>query len=593
MNIKSLRLERFRAFEDTTIEFSDFNLLVGANNCGKTTVLHAIRAFFSLMRGHVRFEGDPPSPKYHRRFLSTAEEITRTPEIRELWYNQQAGKPAKITVTFDDDTSFTVVLRYQFGQIHVSAEGLPDKMSASDMGRYINANVAFIPGLVGVLVREPYSTAARRDSLASQGRYSEIFRSSIQQLKLQDRHLIDTINESLEKLFGVRVATIEFDGKTDEFVTVQYEEDGGCYDVVSSGAGLQQVIQLLTYLYLKKPNILLIDEPDAHLHSRLQAGLGALFRKVARDLDAQVFLSTHSLDLIDTFRTNNVIIIDSDKSKNAPIGESSDLTDALVGAGIVDASAVSRLLFSHRLVVVEDEDISILKGIDKAIGSPLFSSTSDAFVKRAKGVGNFTDIKELAKTLRSLISDDFEIIFIQDRDGLPDFMVDPYLSAQDAKGMEMMLLDRHEIENYLVDEYLIRDAMASLGVDVDVEELKELFVEAGNKLRPRAQRICLNTAKQANRFVSNDDRKKERYLEELVYEWFDGIDDSSYEEVVSVWPGKELLKEVRKMISEKYDVDVTVGRLIAVMDEDNIPDGIADLLFDLAGSYSVGVSVDV
>ena len=119
MKIKRIRLQRFRQFSDTTIDVGDFNVLVGPNNSGKTTVLHAVRAFFLLMHGHVRFEGDPPEASYHRRFLSNAEEIAPTPDIKELWFRQLAGKPLTISVTFEDDVSFSVALRQQFGQIHV------------------------------------------------------------------------------------------------------------------------------------------------------------------------------------------------------------------------------------------------------------------------------------------------------------------------------------------------------------------------------------------------------------------------------------------------------------------------------------------
>lgn len=67
MKLKSLQLERFRQFSDTTFEFEDVNLLVGANNSEKTSVLYAIRAFFSLMHGHVTFEGNPTKVKFHRQ----------------------------------------------------------------------------------------------------------------------------------------------------------------------------------------------------------------------------------------------------------------------------------------------------------------------------------------------------------------------------------------------------------------------------------------------------------------------------------------------------------------------------------------------
>jgi len=268
MKIKKIRLQRFRQFPDTTFEVGPFNLLVGPNNCGKTSLLHAIRAFFLLMHGHVRFEGEPPVANYHRRFLATAEEVAPTPDIKELWYQQQAGKPLTISVTFDDDVSFSVVIRQQFGQIHVSAEELPAQLTAKKAATYLGTQVAFIPGLVGVLVTEPYATRARRNALATQGRYSEIFRSSLQQLKSKDPKLAQTINAWLQDLFGVAVSVVDFNGEADEFVTVRYKQGGVDYDVVSSGAGLQQVIQMLTYLYLSQPRVLLIDEPDAHLHSK-------------------------------------------------------------------------------------------------------------------------------------------------------------------------------------------------------------------------------------------------------------------------------------------------------------------------------------
>jgi len=140
--IKSIHLQRFRQFEDTTLNVGDFNLLVGPNNCGKTTVLHALRSFFFLMNGHVHFTGNPPKANYHRRFLASAEEIAPTPDIKELWYNQQTGKPLSIRITFDDDITFGLALRSQFGQIHVSAEDLPAGINSSTLKSYLAMGVA-------------------------------------------------------------------------------------------------------------------------------------------------------------------------------------------------------------------------------------------------------------------------------------------------------------------------------------------------------------------------------------------------------------------------------------------------------------------
>jgi Uncharacterized conserved protein len=530
------------------------------------------------MHGHVRFEGDPPSAKYHRRFLTGAEEVAPTPDIKELWFGLQAGKPLKISVTFEDDATFSVVLRQQFGQLHVSAEDLPKDLTAKKTAKYLGTQVAFIPGLVGVLVAEPYATRARRNALATQGRYSEIFRSSLQQLHAKSPELVTQINQWLGDLFGVAVKTVAFDPEADEFVTVKYEQSGVAFDVVSSGAGLQQVIQMLTYLYLTQPRVLLIDEPDSHLHSKLQARLGDLFRRVSGDLGAQVFLSTHSVDLIDTFSTREVLVVDAGKRVIAPIGKNADLVTTLVDANVVDISSLSRLLASRRLVVVEDEDQVILKAIDKAIGSPLFSARSNSYVLPAKGVGNFRALSELGKVLKGLTGTEFDLTFVQDRDGMPDFVNDAFRKAQEAEGVGIQVLGRHEIESYLVEPALMSRAAELTGRKLTGHQASEAIRKAGKGLKARARRASLDTAKGVNRHLPTPDRWKDSELEEKVYEWFDGLNTESVEVIQNVFPGKELLKEVLKILNEGAEKEIRRGHLVAAISSEAIAKEICDLL---------------
>jgi len=565
MKIKQIHLKRFRQFKDSIVEAGEFNLLVGPNNSGKTSILYAVRAFFLLMSGHVFLEGSPPEARYHRRFLSSAEEIAPTPDIRELWYHKQAGNPITISITFEDDVVFTLVLRQQFGQIHVSTERLPVGLTSNKVASYLDTPVAFIPGLVGVLVNEPYATTARRNALAAEGRYSEIFRSSLQQLYSRTPTAIVTINDWLKGLFDIHVTNIAFDEDSDEYVTVKYQQDSNEYDVVSSGAGLQQVIQMLTYLYLSQPKVLLIDEPDAHLHSRLQAKLGELFRRVAADLDAQVFLSTHSLDLIDTFSTEEVIVIDPTRSTLAPLGDNVDLVSTLVDADIIEVSALSRLLSSRKLVVIEDKDQSILRAFDKAIGSQLFSSSSTAYVLPAKGVGNFRALADLGQVLEQLVDKKFDLTFIQDRDGLPDFIVTSYLNSQDTQGVKAELLERHEVESYLLEPDLIARAAENSGHNLKPSEAKRMILKAAKSLKPKGLRLSVESAKSVNRHLSKDKKYKESELEEKVYAWFDGLNSASLVDVQRHYPGKELLQETLNLLQKDKGITLTKGKLVAAV----------------------------
>lgn len=486
-------------------------------------------------------------------------------------------------MTFDD-AQFSVVLKQQFGQIHVSAEELPKKLTAKKATAYLGTQVAFIPGLVGVLVNEPYATRARRNAPATQGRYSEIFRSSLQQLKTKSPDLVTTINEQLRDLFGVTVSTVDFDTERDEFVTVKYQQGGTSLDVVSSGAGLQQVIEMLTYLYLSHPRILLIDEPDAHLHSKLQARLGELFRRIAKDLDAQVFLSTHSLDLIDTFSTNDVLVVDSTKRTISAIGKNADLVSTLVVANVVDVSALSRLLSSRRLVVIEDSNQTILKAIDKTIGNPLFSAKSSSYVLPAKGVGNFRAIADLGKVLMALTGTRFDLTFVQDRDGMPDFIVKAFLNSQDGAGVTAHILQRHEIENYLLEPTLFERAAELLGRKVTETQAVEAILKAGEILKARARRKSLETARAVNRHLGAADHLNDADLEEKVYEWFGALDLKSVDVIRRVFPGKETLQEALKILNNETQESITRGHLVASIAPDTIAQDISDLLTALGAA---------
>ena len=46
MKISSVRIEKFRSFEDTTIPLNDYACLVGPNGAGKSNVLTALNVFF-------------------------------------------------------------------------------------------------------------------------------------------------------------------------------------------------------------------------------------------------------------------------------------------------------------------------------------------------------------------------------------------------------------------------------------------------------------------------------------------------------------------------------------------------------------------
>jgi hypothetical protein len=246
-----------------------------------------------------------------------------------------------------------------------------------------------------------------------------------------------------------------------------------------------------------------------------------------------------------------------------------------VNANVVDVSALSRILVSKRLVVVEDDDQTILKSIDKGLGSLLFSAKSSSYVLAAKGVGNFRAIAQLGRVLRELTGSSFEITFLQDRDGLPDFLVDAFFRSQAQDGVHPFLLERHEIENYIVEPKLLVAAGKVVGREIAEEDAKAAIMAAAGEMKAEARRMSRESAKSINRHLSGADKRNEAELELQVDKWFDVLDLTSLDVIQRVFPGKELLKKTLELLNDEGK-EITRGHVIASMNPEFVARDIRD-----------------
>src|SRR3990167_4821054 len=66
-----------------------------------------------------------------------------------------------------------------------------------------------------------------------------------------------------------------------------------------AGTGVLQALQIFSYVTLFEPALLLLDEPDSHLHPDNQGLLASALQLAAAETTTQVILSTHSRHLVD------------------------------------------------------------------------------------------------------------------------------------------------------------------------------------------------------------------------------------------------------------------------------------------------------
>src|SRR5437660_12321426 len=102
----------------------------------------------------------------------------------------------------------------------------------------------------------------------------------------------------LDHYFNFHIDTIKFNEIKGLYIAASFSEmrdqERISLNLNSSGSGLLQVLQILApiYRFASKGTVVLLDEPDAHLHTNLQYTLAEALREIQTELGIQIIIST-------------------------------------------------------------------------------------------------------------------------------------------------------------------------------------------------------------------------------------------------------------------------------------------------------------
>ncbi len=183
------------------------------------------------------------------------------------------------------------------GNIHVNVDNVTAAKSLASLEKPFTI---YSPGLAGIARSEEFISKGVLLRTIARGDANLVFRNIL--LRLSDPEHTAAWSEFLDdlrKLFNDIKVEVIYTADTDEHIMVFTDTGSGRVPVELAGTGVLQAIQILAYVHYFHPSVIILDEPDSHLHPNNQRLLCKLLQGVAEERDTQVFLTTHSRHVVD------------------------------------------------------------------------------------------------------------------------------------------------------------------------------------------------------------------------------------------------------------------------------------------------------
>jgi predicted ATPase len=319
-----LDLRHFKCFKSLHLPLAPLTLLSGRNASGKSSALQALVLLHQTMREH----------EWSRRLMLNGKSI-KLGTVVDVVNESQGGRCFEIGVTDneqnflwsfasseEENRSLALSLNVDSITINESINELPQLL------RYLFPSTDEIPSLANRLRNLTYITAERigpreiytledKQLVSSVGHKGEYAASLFYWGKIDQKEVLEDLlikTESSPYLFRQVPARMRqfFPGfgldvdrvKNANAVTLGlHNSDAESFRrPINTGFGLTQVLPIvIAALSAQKEDILLIENPEVHLHPEGQALMGQFLAEVAR-AGVQVILETHSDHILNGIR---------------------------------------------------------------------------------------------------------------------------------------------------------------------------------------------------------------------------------------------------------------------------------------------------
>jgi hypothetical protein len=391
--------------------------------------------------------------------------------------------------------------------------------------------------MTGLSIEEPVYTPPKLDQLLGQGRPGEMLRNVLVGAH-RAGETWERLRGSIRRLFGYELVPPDDTGPN---IIAEYQmtPGGPRFDVGSAGSGFQQVLMLLAMLNTRPGSVLLLDEPDAHLHVILQDAIYSELRSAAARQRSQLVIATHSEVIVNAVEPRELCVLFDQPRLLATTEERARLIEAL---RIVSHTDVMLALDAPGVVYLEDyTDLDILRAWARVLDHPARELlTTRLFWKRtvveprpgAPGV----PARDHWEALR-LVRADLPAVELVDGDARPEIQGTPIT----GEGFQRLRWRRYEIESYLLHpDALARFVEQTVGTAAAAPHLADLRRHLEENFPPAVLRDPLGD----HAFLNATKARTQLLPPALTAAGLPGLPYTRYHEIAAVMTRAEIHPEV-------------------------------------------------
>ena len=367
--LKSLKIENFRGFESFELnQLGRVNLLVGENNSGKTSVLEAVQFLASRTNldslSQIMTERGETFRSEERKSLVVGRD--RELDVKHLFYGHELlfekyFRIASVNDSFEEDEVSVAISASEYKQVdlfdspddfNVDFELVLTWIVDGDVAKLISP-ISSDGGISSDYLRRNHprslkSSSTKIQSLKTQfvtsasvpiSMMTELFNQVV--LKPEEQNIIQAlqnVDPMIERIasLGDRYTSAQRRGG---FV-IKRRNDVNPIPIGSMGDGIWRILGLALAAVGSKGGILLVDEIDTGLHFTAMLSMWKMIWRTAKDLNVQVFATTHSRDCWESL---------------AEIAENENVQDDEIMIHRIERGKPSSVIFNPKQMIIASE----------------------------------------------------------------------------------------------------------------------------------------------------------------------------------------------------------------------------------------------